>query len=388
MVGRRLSHYEILARIGEGGMGVVYKARDTRLDRAAAIKILSSAATATAEQRQRFTQEAKAASALNHPGIITIYDIASDQDVDFIAMEYVQGKTLEQLIDRKALTLKTALDYAVQAAQALVKAHAAGIIHRDLKPANIMVTDDGLVKILDFGVAKLTARGDEEVDPAAATVTRTMARDAALTVEGRIVGTVAYMSPEQATAQTIDARSDIFSFGAVLYEMVTGIRPFAEESSISTLTAVINQEPKRPSEISPRIPRELERIIVRCLRKDPARRFQHMDDVAVELEEVRVESTTDVATAPPPVARWSLPIVGAGLLALLTVAGWVFWAARDRSIPPAAMRHEQLTSFPGDEGSPTLSPDGTHVAFVWNGENRNNRGIYVKQLGCRRRHCD
>ena len=276
MVGRKLSHYEILARIGEGGMGVVYKARDTRLDRAAAIKILGSAATATAEQRQRFTQEAKAASALNHPGIITIYDVARYGDVDFIAMEYVQGKTLEQMIDRRALTLKTALDYAVQAAQALAKAHAAGIIHRDLKPANIMVSDDGLVKILDFGVAKLTARGEEEVDTTAATATRTMAGDLALTAEGRIVGTVAYMSPEQARAQKIDARSDIFSFGAVLYEMVTGTRPFAGDSSISTLTAVINEEPKRPSEINARIPRELERIIARCLRKDPARRRRKM----------------------------------------------------------------------------------------------------------------
>jgi hypothetical protein len=296
-------------------------------------------------------------------------------------MEYVQGKTLEQMIDRRALTLKTALDYAVQTAQALAKAHAAGIVHRDLKPANIMVTDDGLVKVLDFGVAKLTARGEEEVDTAAATVTRTIARDAALTVEGRIVGTVAYMSPEQATAQEIDGRSDIFSFGAVLYEMVTGTRPFAGDSSISTLAAVVNQEPKRPSEISPRIPRELERIIVRCLRKDPGRRFQHMDDVAVELEEVRVESTTDAATAPPPVARRSVGIIGAGLLTLLTVAGWALWAARDRPDPPAAKRHEQVTSFPGDEGSPTISPDGTQVAFVWNGENRNNPGIYLKRLG-------
>lgn len=380
MVGRRLSHYEILARIGEGGMGVVYKARDTRLDRAAAIKILSHAATATAEQRQRFTQEAKAASALNHPGIITIYDIASDQDVDFIAMEYVQGKTLEQMIDRRALTLKTALDYAVQAAQALAKAHAAGIIHRDLKPANIMVTDDGLVKVLDFGVAKLTARGEEDINTAA-TVTRTIASDGALTAEGRIVGTVAYMSPEQATAQKIDARSDIFSFGAVLYEMATGTRPFAGDSSISTLTAVINEEPKRPSEINARIPRELERIIARCLRKDPARRFQHMGDVAVELEEVRVESSAEVATAPAPVARRSLAVLGAGLLTLLVVASWIIWAARGRSDPPPAMRHEQLTSFPGDEGSPTISPDGTQVAFVWNGENRDNPGIYVKRLG-------
>ena len=260
MVGTRLSHYEILAALGAGGMGVVYKARDTRLDRLAAIKILKGATDE--DRRRRFSQEARAASALNHPSIITIYDIARDGDVDFIAMEYVEGKTLEELIARKAMPLTAALDYAIQAARALAKAHAAGIIHRDLKPSNIMVTADGLVKILDFGVAKLSGLPEADDDADSAAVTRTVASmDAALTDEGRVVGTIAFMSPEQASGQKVDPRSDIFSFGSVLYEMVTGARAFAGDSSISTVAAVVNQEPRPPSEINARIPRDLERIM-------------------------------------------------------------------------------------------------------------------------------
>src|SRR5262245_10136976 len=171
MIGRRLGHYEILAKLGEGGMGVVYKARDTHLDRLAAIKVLPAEWVAHADRKQRFVQEAKAASSLNHPGIVTIYDITHADGVDFIAMEYVQGRTLADLIGRKGLSLKDALTYAIQAATALAKAHAQGIVHRDLKPSNIMVTDDGLVKILDFGVAKLTMAGAPESDPEAATLT-------------------------------------------------------------------------------------------------------------------------------------------------------------------------------------------------------------------------
>ena len=324
MIGTRLSHYEILATLGAGGMGVVYKARDTRLDRLAALKILGSA-TADEERRRRISQEAKAASALNHPGIVTIYDIARDGAVDFIAMEYVRGKTLDELIARKPLPLSTALDYAIQIARALAKAHAAGIIHRDLKPSNVMVTDDGLVKILDFGVSKLTAlpEGDGDWNAATGTVTAAPA-DPALTGEGRIVGTIAFMSPEQATAQKVDKRTDIFSFGSVLYEMVTGVRAFAGDSSISTLAAVVNQEPKPPSEIDAKIPRDLERIVARCLRKDPARRFQHLDDVAVELEEVRIESGSHAAGTAAVVRRRRMPvaIVAAATVAALAGAMW------------------------------------------------------------------
>jgi eukaryotic-like serine/threonine-protein kinase len=378
MVGTSLSHYEILAALGAGGMGVVYKARDTRLDRLAAIKILKGATDE--DRRRRFSQEARAASALNHPSIITIYDIARDGDVDFIAMEYVEGKTLEELIARKAMPLTGALDYAIQAARALAKAHTAGIIHRDLKPSNIMVTADGLVKILDFGVAKLA--GLPEVDDGAdsAGVTRTVASmDAALTDEGRVVGTIAFMSPEQASGQKVDPRSDIFSFGSVLYEMVTGARAFAGDSSISTVAAVVNQEPKPPSAINARIPRDLERIIVRCLRKDPARRFQHLDDVAVELEEVRVETGTQTAGTPAATRRRQKPLgIAATTVAVLAGAMWAIWPAPEAPLPAQSI--SKLTSFPGDEAFPAFSHDGSQVAFAWNGEQRDNADIYIKRI--------
>jgi serine/threonine protein kinase/Tol biopolymer transport system component len=379
MVGTRLAHYEILATLGAGGMGVVYKARDTRLNRLAAIKILKST-TADENLRRRFSQEAQAASALNHPGIITIYDIARDRDVDFIAMEFVQGKTLEELIARKALPLPDALGYAIQVARALAKAHTEGIVHRDLKPSNIMVTADGLAKILDFGVAKLTGLPAVEVDADSATVTRTIASmKAALTNDGRIVGTIAYMSPEQASGQKVDTRSDIFSFGCVLYEMVTGTRAFAGDSSMSTLAAVVNQEPKPPSEVNARIPRDLERIVARCLRKDPARRFQHLDDVAVELEEVRVESGTHAAGIPASAPRRQKTLAIAAT-AVAVIAG-VLWATRpspEAPLPTPSI--SKLTSFPGDEAFPALSPDGSQVAFAWNGERRENADIYIKRL--------
>ena len=380
MIGTRLAHYEILAILGAGGMGVVYKARDTRLNRPAAIKVLKST-TLDEDHRRRFSQEAQTASALNHPGIVTIYDIARDGDVDFIAMEFVQGKTLEELIPRNALSLSDALDCAIQVARALGKAHTAGIIHRDLKPSNIMVTTDGLAKILDFGVAKLTGLPGAEVEAGSPTVTRTIASmEAALTNEGHIVGTIAYMSPEQAGGQKVDTRSDIFSFGCVLYEMVTGTRAFAGDSSISTVAAVVNQEPRPPSEINTRIPRELDRIIARCLRKDPARRFQHLDDVAVELEDVKVESGTHPAGTPAGVRRRQKTLgIAATAAAVLAAVLWATWPAPEAPLPSQSI--SKLTSFPGDEGFPALSPDGSQVAFAWNGELRENADIYIKRIG-------
>src|ERR1700692_4894591 len=204
MVGRTISHYEIVEKLGEGGMGVVYKARDTHLDRFVAIKVLPPENVADAERKRRFVQEAKSASALNHPNIITIYDISSDDGIDFIAMEYVAGKALNQLIARKGLPLGEALKYGVQIADALAAAHAAGVVHRDLKPGNVMVTDSGLVKILDFGLAKVSV--------AAQRTEETQTLGTPMTMEGAILGTVHYMSPEQAQGSKVDARSDIFSF--------------------------------------------------------------------------------------------------------------------------------------------------------------------------------
>jgi eukaryotic-like serine/threonine-protein kinase len=237
MIGTTLSHYRIVEKLGEGGMGSVCKARDSRLDRFVAIKILPHDKLANAERKRRFVQEARAASSLNHPNIVTIYDIDSAEDTDFIAMECVTGKTLEQLIGRKGLPPGEALRYAVQIADALSKAHAAGIVHRDLKPSNIMVTEDGIVKVLDFGLAKLTE--PVSTDDETATV---------ITDEGSIVGTVAYMSPEQAEDKPVDPRSDLFSFGSVLYEMLTGRRAFQGETKVSTLAAILRHEPKSVSE--------------------------------------------------------------------------------------------------------------------------------------------
>ncbi len=241
MVGTTLWSYRIESKIGAGGMGVVYKAVDSRLDRTAAIKVLPASALASPDRQKRFVQEAKTASSLNHPNIVTIYDINTQevdgQPVQYIAMEYVAGETLDKLIGRKGLRVREALKYAIQIADALAAAHAAGVVHRDLKPTNIMVTPQGLVKILDFGLAKLT--GPLDTDAYAETV---HAEASPHTEEGTVLGTVAYMSPEQADGRKIDARSDIFSFGSVLYEMVTGRQPFPGSSKLSMLSAVMHRE--------------------------------------------------------------------------------------------------------------------------------------------------
>jgi serine/threonine protein kinase len=376
MIGSRLSHYEIVAKLGEGGMGVVYKARDPRLDRFVAIKLLSSAAAGDAEYRNRLTQEAKAASALNHSGIVTIHDIARDGDHDFIVMEYVSGSTLEELIAGRRLKLRDALNIGIQAAQALATAHAAGIVHRDLKPSNIMVTDDGVVKVLDFGLAKLP-QGRGDAAGASLDQTRTIA-DASLTAVGKIVGTVAYMSPEQAEGRKVDHRSDIFSLGTVLYEALTGTRPFDADSTISMLSAVLSRDPKAPTELVKDLPRDLERIILRCLRKDPAKRLQAMADLVIELEEVRTESGTQLAAVPPPRrnrrATWA---AAAAALVPVALTIWLLWP-RETTVPVLAV--VPLTSFPGDEVFPSLSPDGKQVAFA-GGDSRQNLDIHVMQVG-------
>ena len=290
MIGQTLGHYRIDSKLGEGGMGVVYRAFDTHLDRAVAIKVLRPDAIASPDRKRRFVQEAKSASALNHPGIVHIYDIDSanlpDGPTDFIAMEFVPGKTLDQYIGISGLSLKDALKYGIQIADALARAHAAGIVHRDLKPANIIVADDGRVKLLDFGLAKLT----EVIDGDPEGATATAAQENPQTEEGAILGTVAYMSPEQAEGRKVDRRSDIFSFGSVLYEMVTGRRAFEGTNKISTLGAILHTEPKAASEISAGVPTELDKIIARCLRKDPERRAQGIADIKLALEELKQES--------------------------------------------------------------------------------------------------
>jgi serine/threonine-protein kinase len=288
MVGRTIQQYQLLEKLGAGGMGEIYKALDTRLNRTVAIKVLPSAKSGDPERRRRFLQEAQAASGLNHPSIITIHDVISDGDTEFMVMEYVHGKTLNDLIPKGGLRVPLLIKYALQMADALSAAHAAGIVHRDLKPANAMVTDSGLVKVLDFGLAKLTDRGTMP-DAGGDDRTRTIA-NAPMTVEGSILGTVSYMSPEQAQGKKVDARSDIFSFGAVLYEMATGVRAFEGESSLSTLSAILRDEAKPMSEVAPDVPPQLEDVIQRCLRKMPDDRWQSMKEIQTALSMLKRES--------------------------------------------------------------------------------------------------
>jgi len=376
MIGKTLGHYEITEKLGEGGMGVVYKARDTHLDRFVAIKVLPAEKVADPDRKRRFVQEAKAASALNHPNIIHIYDIDRVDGIDFIAMEYVPGKTLDQVIPRKGLRLGETLKYAVPIADALARAHSAGIIHRDLKPSNIMIDEHGLVKLLDFGLAKLTETAPSGADASTHAVDTTTER-------GTIVGTVAYMSPEQAEGKKVDARSDIFSFGSMLYEMLTGQRAFQGDSKISTLSAILNKE---PAPLSAEIPHDLEKVVTRCLRKDPDRRFQHMDDVKIALLELKEESdsgTLGSVVGPERKQRkrllWALPAIVVVVAAIIAVAVW--YPLRRIESPGASLTAVPLTSDPGSELDPSFSPDGNQVAFSWNGEKENNFDIYVKLIG-------
>src|SRR5882724_7644000 len=267
MLGRTILQYQLLEKLGEGGMGEVFKAQDTRLNRFVAIKLLPQSKSGDPSRRRRFVQEAQAASALNHPNIITIHDIVSDNETDseYMVMEFVGGKTLIDVIPNGGLRTPQALQYAVQIADALGAAHAAGIVHRDLKPGNVMVTATGLVKILDFGLAKLTDAGALSQSDA----TMSIAAGSTLTVEGSILGTLSYMSPEQAQGKRVDMRSDIFSFGALLYEMLTGVRAFQGDTAIDTLTAILRDDVKPLSQVAPDVPPQLEHIIARCLRKSP-----------------------------------------------------------------------------------------------------------------------
>ncbi len=391
MIGKTLGHYRIDSKLGEGGMGVVYRAFDTHLDRAVAIKVLRPDATASPERRRRFVQEAKSASALNHPGIIHIYDIdSSDQPegpTDFIAMEFVPGETLDKFIGKSELSLQNTLKYGIQIADALARAHAAGIVHRDLKPANVIVSDDGRVKLLDFGLAKLTERVENDPEGVTATVT---IREGAQTEEGAIVGTVAYMSPEQAEGKKVDGRSDIFSFGSVLYEMVTGRRAFDGGSRIATLSAVLYKEPQAASEISPGLPPELEKIILRCLRKDPQRRAQGIADIRLALEDLREESksgtlsgqVTAGATVRPLVQRHGrLAAITAAVIAVAIAAiGSVWWLVQR---PSATGRSEwlQITNLPDSAAQPALSSDGRMITFIRGPSSFVTSGqVYVKML--------
>ena len=376
MIGSVIGHYEIVEKLGEGGMGVVFKARDTSLNRFVAIKLLPAGKAGDESRIRRFTQEARTASALNHPNIVTIHEISSHNGAPFIVMEFVPGKALDRLIPRNGMRLSEVFKIGTQIASALAAAAAAGVIHRDVKPGNVMVTDAGHVKVLDFGLAKLSERA-VSADQATATMAAVEPSR-----EGAVVGTASYMSPEQAEGKPVDPRSDIFSFGAVLYEMTTGQRAFRGDTAISTLSAILRDEPKPLSQIATGIPRDLEKIINRCLRKDPERRFQNMADVRVALLELKEESESgSLLEAPPAYSRkrtWVWAGVGAAVLASLAAGLWLV-SRQTASIPQQSL--VQVTTYPGSEVTPCFSPDGKQIAFSWDGGNDGKLSIYVKLLG-------
>jgi Tol biopolymer transport system component/tRNA A-37 threonylcarbamoyl transferase component Bud32 len=375
MIGTTISHYQIVEKLGEGGMGVVYKARDLRLDRFVCIKILRPEQVKDESRKQRFIQEAKAASSLNHPNIVTIHEIDWADGTDFMVMEFVAGKTLQQLIPGGGMPIADVFKYAIPIARALAAANAAGIIHRDVKPGNIIVGANGIVKVLDFGLAKLTA---PETSAADETQTQT-----AHTEEGTIMGTAAYMSPEQAQGKPVDARSDIFSFGAMLYEMIGGRRAFQGANTMSTLAAILEKEPAPLAERDSRIPRELERMVMRCLRKDPERRFQSMADLRVELEDLKEESDSGKLTPvlqPSQVSRgrpWLIYGLAAALVLLAAAVGWVLWHPQ----PAKTVAHPftRLT-YTGAAVFPAISRDGKLLAYQA-AIDEPNPDIWVQQIG-------
>lgn len=363
LLGKQIAHYLVVERLGEGGMGVVYKARDTHLDRFIALKVLPSERVTDPERKRRFVLEAKSASALNHPNIVHIYDIADADGIDYIAMELVEGKTMGDAIGRLGLRTDQVLKYGLQVADALAKSHAAGIIHRDLKPNNIMVTEGGLVKVLDFGLAKLAETSTDEFAD-----TRTAAApDSRHTEEGMIVGTVAYMSPEQAQGKPVDARSDVFSFGAVLYEMTTGKQAFARDSRLTTLTAILRDQPEPMPATAPA---GLRAVIHRCLAKEAAQRYQQASEVRAALEVIQDTSSDQIPAqesglqpVAPKRSRQRLAVIGAAAaaIALLAVA---FWWLRAPARPPELTAQRLVSTFSGFHRSPSFSPDGSMIVFA------------------------
>src|SRR6516165_3712045 len=289
MIGQQVSHYRILGKLGGGGMGVVYEAEDLKLGRHVALKFIPENLAGDAKSLERFTREARAASQLNHPNICTIHGIEDNNGHPFIVMERLEGESLKQQIGGHPMPVEKVLDIGVQVSDALMASHAKNIVHRDIKPANIFITPSGQVKVLDFGLAKLVHNLGTEDDAGA---------DNSLTAVGVIPGTAVYMSPEQARSETVDARSDLFSFGVVLYEMSTGKKPFSGTNVVTTLDAVLHQKPPAPSSINPTVPRELEGIIGKAMEKDREKRYQDVNQLRADLMQLRRETESGLVKSP------------------------------------------------------------------------------------------
>ncbi len=374
MVGQTISHYRITEKLGEGGMGVVYKAEDLNLGRAAALKFLTREALGDERHRERFLREAKAAASLNHPNVCTVYGIHVDEEQPFLAMEFVDGEDVKRKVDAGPLDVDTALDIAGQAGLGLQAAHEKGVVHRDIKSANLMVTKQGYVKVADFGLA-LVADWSRR------------------TQKDQMPGTPAYMSPEQAMGEAVDRRTDIWALGVVLYEMVTGRLPFEGEYQQAVLYGVINEQQKPMTALRVDVPIELDRIVAKALAKDPGDRYQQVEEMLVDLRVLRREgqsgssptiaSRTISRVAPKPTHRLQLgTYAAAGALALAVMAA-VWWFNRDSgpslsTVPQYKLT--QLTRDSGYSGEPAISPDGTRVAFVSNRSGGNNTDIWLQQI--------
>jgi eukaryotic-like serine/threonine-protein kinase len=369
--GTILDHYCIESMLAKGAMGVVYLAVDTRLQRRVALKVLTPHLLTDPNSKRRFTQEARAASSLNHPNIITIHEIGAASGVDFIVMECVTGKTLEQLIRSGRLPPPRVVTYGIQIADALAKAHSARIVHRDLKPSNITVTNDDRVKVLDFGIAKLLDMADADQDVAATKM--------ALTEEGVLIGTTSYMSPEQAEGRPVDSRSDVFSLGAILYELASGEKAFTGHSRVAVLTRILRDDPPAPSSLRSSVPADLDKVILRCLRKDAARRYQSMTDLTLALEDIGSNSAAPVEDRRVKAVTRLWPRFV--MLALFVATGAVAWLVLRPTPSTEPLSARAVTTFPGQEQYPSLSPDGRHLAFSWNGPKQDNSDIYVQLIG-------
>ncbi len=365
--GSIVSHYRLGPRIGEGGMGVVYSAEDTRLGRRVAIKFLPPELAADSQFLERFRREARAASSLNHPNICTIHDVGEVDGQQFLVMELLEGTTLRQRIGRKPLPMDELLDFGVHIADALAAAHAKGIVHRDIKPGNLFVTSGSgtpAIKIMDFGLAKTVEGNDPRERPAVSAAETQTLGDEMLTSPGTAVGTVAYMSPEQARGDEVDARTDLFSFGVVLYEMATGKPPFTGKTHAVIFNAILNQVPPPPSQLNREAPAELDRIIIKALDKDRETRYQTAADLCADLKRLRRESASRTGSAAVPMAppRRSWTLYAAAALVLAGLAAWMLFNRPGQ--PPAQVQWEQLTNFTDFATQPALSPDGRMLTFI------------------------